>query len=421
VNAHRPSLSPLLEAAFPAPCVTDEEFTRLVALQRVIDSDIAPRAATVDATGRYPTESIAALKRSGFLAAMIPTELGGGGVSHRCSLEAQVRIAVADSSVAQIYKVHDELVREILVYCPDRLRPWLANEVVARATILGLAVAESGRTVADPLTTTATANSDGGYIIDGTKIYTTGAAEADYIAVWAWDQSAFTPDNPLTAMTLNLVSPNAPGVHVHRDWDALGQRGTDSGTIDFHQVASDPALHASVPGKAPLPHAAVRYQAGFAAVLIGLGIAALRDAARFVTERSRPWPSPASDDAPTSADSDPYVRRLIGELTADLAAAYQLTMACGDLLDGFEAGNVTRTELAVAIYSAKSTASRAAVRATGDIYALMGTRAAARFSGLDRYWRNARTLSLHDPVDWKHAEIGRHVLTGWDPPPGIYT
>jgi hypothetical protein len=27
---------------------------------------------------------------------------------------------------------------------------------------------------------------------------------------------------------------------------------------------------------------------------------------------------------------------------------------------------------------------------------------------------------LHDPVDWKHAEIGRHVLTGWEPPPGIY-
>ena len=39
---------------------------------------------------------------------------------------------------------------------------------------------------------------------------------------------------------------------------------------------------------------------------------------------------------------------------------------------------------------------------------------------MPRWWRNARTLSLHDPVDWKHAEIGQHVLTGWDPPPGIY-
>lgn len=51
----------------------------------------------------------------------------------------------------------------------------------------------------------------------------------------------------------------------------------------------------------------------------------------------------------------------------------------------------------------------------------MGTRSASRSTGFDRWWRNARTLSLHDPVDWKHEEIGRHVLTGWDPPPGIYT
>lgn len=51
----------------------------------------------------------------------------------------------------------------------------------------------------------------------------------------------------------------------------------------------------------------------------------------------------------------------------------------------------------------------------------MGTRPAARANGFDRFWRNARTLSMHDPLDWTHEEIGRHVLTGWDPPPGIYT
>ena len=95
-------------------------------------------------------------------------------------------------------------------------------------------------------------------------------------------------------------------------------------------------------------------------------------------------------------------------------------MATGDLLDAFERGEIDRTQLAVPIYAAKAVASRAAVRATSELFALMGTRAAARSVGFDRWWRNARTLSLHDPVDWKHAEIGQHVLTGWDPPPGIY-
>lgn len=117
-----------------------------------------------------------------------------------------------------------------------------------------------------------------------------------------------------------------------------------------------------------------------------------------------------------NAADDPYVRRLVGELSADLAAACALTLSTGDLLDSFERGEIDRTALALPVYAAKSAASRAGVRAANEIYALMGTRSASRKAGLDRYWRDARTLFLHDPVDWKHAEIGRHVLTGWDPP-----
>jgi alkylation response protein AidB-like acyl-CoA dehydrogenase len=205
-------------------------------------------------------------------------------------------------------------------------------------------------------------------------------------------------------------------VKVHRDWDALGQRATDSGTITFTKVRVEPGMRASLPGRAPLSYAPLRYQAGFAAVLIGIGIGALGATIPFVTSKSRPWPSAGVDNA---AD-DPYVRRLLGEMTADLAAAYAITLATGDLLDEADAGTIDRTSIAIPIYAAKAAASRAAMRATSECFALMGTRAAARKEGFDRFWRNARTLSLHDPVDWKHAEIGRHLLTGWDPPFGPY-
>jgi alkylation response protein AidB-like acyl-CoA dehydrogenase len=147
-------------------------------------------------------------------------------------------------------------------------------------------------------------------------------------------------------------------------------------------------------------------------VLVGIGVAALRAASKFVVQQSRPWPSGGVDNA---AD-DPYVRRLTGELAADLAAAYAITLATGDLLDAAERGEIERTR----VDAAKSAASRAAVRASSEIFALMGARSAARANGFDRFWRNARTISLHDPVDWKNAELGRHVLTGWDPPPGLY-
>jgi len=410
-------LPPLLGKVIPAATLGLAEGAVLLAMQTAVDSVVEPLAVEHDAAGRYPTRSIAALKDSGVLALAVPVEFGGLGASHRASLEAQLRLAIADSAVAQIFKVHDELVREIFVYCPPMLREPLAARIVDGRHIIGLAVAEAGARV-DASWNTTVVRDDDGYVLSGAKIYTTGAAEADEIAVWAFNPTvAGIDDNPLLGFQLTLVPGAAPGVTVHRDWDAVGQRATDSGTITFDGVQCLPAQRASEPGLAPLLQNAVRYQAGFAALLVGIGIGAMEAAVPFVNEKSRPWPSAQVD----SAADDPLVRRLCGELTAELAAAYHATMATADLLDAFERGEISRTELAVPIYAAKAVASRAALHATSEIYALMGTRAAARGNGFDRFWRNARTLSLHDPLEWKHEELGRHVLTSWDPPPGIYT
>ena len=45
----------------------------------------------------------------------------------------------------------------------------------------------------------------------------------------------------------------------------------------------------------------------------------------------------------------------------------------------------------------------------------------ARPLGLDRYWRNARVHTLHDPVDLKLRDIGRHLLDGVPPTPTPYS
>jgi alkylation response protein AidB-like acyl-CoA dehydrogenase len=410
-------LPPLLGAAFPPAGLSSEETEALLTLSNVAKTEIAPLAAENDRIGRYPTQSISALRRSGFLKSVLPRDLGGLGLSHRASMEAQLRLALADSSVAQLYKVHDEIVREILTYCPPALKPRLARAIVEDKAIIGLAVAESGRKVDDPMTTTATPRLGGGFTVTGKKIYTTAAAEADYIATWAYNAEApGVAENPLAGMQLNLIPPSTPGVTIHRDWDPIGQRATDSGTITFDHVETDPDWNATIPGQFSPPHASLRYQVGFCAIMIGSAIAALREAAGFVPAKSRPWPSAGVDNA---AD-DPLTRLKAGDLVADLAAAYVMMQRAADLLDAYERGEIDRTELAIPVYAAKVTAHKASLAAASEIYTLMGTRSVARSNGFDRHWRNIRVLSLHDPVAWKQAEIGRHVLTGWQPEPGLY-
>lgn len=400
----------------PADQFTDTEQQALDTLQDCIDGPIKESAVEHDRVGRYPTAAMAALKASGLLSAPLSADLGGMGIGHRCSLEMQMRIACADSAVAQLWKVHDELVREIMAYCPDFQRQRLADLINEEQHIVGLAVAEAGRTAVDPLKTTATEREDGGFVITGQKIYTTAAAEADQIATWAWNPAADISENPAMGMQLVLIPKDTPGVDIRRDWNALGQRATDSGSIGFDQVQCPPEWIGSVPGNAPLSHASLRYQAGFAAILCGIGFGALNAAMPYINERSRPW----AQAGVTAAIDDPMIQRTLGELASDLACAWMATARCGDLLDSFEKGDISRGQLALPISACKAAASRASMKASGTIHELMGTGSLSAQSDYDRWWRNARTLSLHDPLEWKHVELGRHLITGWEPEPGIY-
>ena len=244
----------------------------------------------------------------------------------------------------------------------------------------------------------------------------TGAAGADYIATWAYDTAQATAEDPLRGMQLFLIPRGTTGVSIHEDWDALGQRATDSGTVTFKQVRCEASWRSSVPGEAPLVHASLRYQAGFAAVLTGIGIGALEAAAPFVREQSRPWMAAGV----AAATEDPLLQLRAGEFAANLVAAYHTTMATAQRFDAFERGEISRGALAMPVSAAKVAAHHAALAATSGLHGLMGTRSVARKQAFDRFWRNARTLSLHDPVDYKARELGSHLFTGAYPQPGVY-
>lgn len=55
------------------------------------------------------------------------------------------------------------------------------------------------------------------------------------------------------------------------------------------------------------------------------------------------------------------------------------------------------------------------------VYAVTGSSSARSDVGLDLFWRNVRTHSLHDPVDYKRLEVGAHYLTGDVQPIALYT
>ena len=61
------------------------------------------------------------------------------------------------------------------------------------------------------------------------------------------------------------------------------------------------------------------------------------------------------------------------------------------------------------------------LRVAGGVFEVTGSRATERRVGLDRFWRDVRTHTLHDPVAYKEREVGRWVLLDETPEPTWYT
>ena len=76
--------------------------------------------------------------------------------------------------------------------------------------------------------------------------------------------------------------------------------------------------------------------------------------------------------------------------------------------------------MALAISEAKVVSARAALEITSRIFESMGASSTSSKYGFDRFWRNVRVHSLHDPLDYKVRDLGHWLLNGKAPTPSLY-
>jgi alkylation response protein AidB-like acyl-CoA dehydrogenase len=86
-----------------------------------------------------------------------------------------------------------------------------------------------------------------------------------------------------------------------------------------------------------------------------------------------------------------------------------------------EAGHVDRGLCSIHMMRSKATTVAAALEVTGQLHGLAGGRATSNKYRLDRFWRNARTLSVHDPIDAMIQQIGGFEIDGAPPAPSVGT
>jgi alkylation response protein AidB-like acyl-CoA dehydrogenase len=372
---------------------------------------LAASAVERDRAGGHAAPERELIRASGLLALTIPQESGGGGADWSTFYATLRRLAQADSALAHLYGFHHLQMATLLLYgTPTQQRDQFEATVTQRL-FWGNAL--------NPLDQRAVATeAEDGWIFNGPKSFASGSVGSDRLVVSAWHR-------PTQSLVIATTPTRRAGVRVRADWDAFGQKQTDSGTVDFERlaIAHDDVLVG--PGATHTPRMTLRplvSQLIMTNLYLGIAIGAFDEARVYTREQARPW----AGSGVTRAADDPIVQHRYGDLRLLIRAAEAVTDAAqlqletafarGDAIDTAQRG-----QLAVAIYEAKVLAHRAAMEVSSQFFELAGARATSQKLGLDRFWRNARVHTLHDPVDVKLRDIGRHALDGQLPEPGSYS
>ncbi|WP_420099266.1 acyl-CoA dehydrogenase family protein [Corynebacterium sp.] len=396
--------------------VTDDQLTEVFA---PVFARIAEDAAGRDSRRELPTEAVGLLRQAGFGTLRIPSDRGGFGASLRQTFSLLIDLAAADPNLTQALRVHFSTVEGLLA-AVDPSGPSAEPSVnpstvdaaeaglhaVVDGTLFGNAISERGVGAAERYRTTLTRRgTDGadtdGYVLNGTKYYSTGSLFADVIVV------AADRDGERVSVTVPVT---AEGVHQIDDWDGFGQRVTGSGTTVFDNVSVDgDAVTAGGYGTDGRTPETAFLQLFHLAALSGIVRRAADDARDQVARRERTY-SHAPADLPRE---DPLVQAVLGRVNAAAFAARATTLAVADLIeraaDGADA-HVDAAELAAA--EAQVALIPLVLDAVNELFETGGASLSSGALNLDRHWRNARTLAQHNPAVYKQQAIGKYALTG---------
>ncbi|MBB5917526.1 alkylation response protein AidB-like acyl-CoA dehydrogenase [Nocardia transvalensis] len=386
-----------------APSVTDAELDAVFA---PIYDRIAAGAVDREVDRALPYDEVAALRAAKFGALRVPAEFGGYGATVRQLFRQLIELAAAESNIPQALRVHFSFVEDQLLAAPGPVREhWL--RAAGGGTLVGNAITEPGVGAVDRYQTRITRDGDR-LLLNGIKYYSTGSLYADHIL------AAADRDGERVGV---LVDANAPGVRQHDDWEGFGQRLTASGTTEFTDVeVSEDRILGPGYGVAGPTYATAYLQLVQLAVLAGIAQRAERDAREWVSQRTRTY-THAVADLPRH---DPLVQQVIGRLSAAAFGARASVLAVADVLDTVLSGDPTDEKALVAAELAAAQAQLAVIGtvlpATSELFEVGGASVTSERLRLDRHWRNARTISVHNPAIFKARAIGDHLLNGTDLP-----
>ncbi|MFF0006437.1 acyl-CoA dehydrogenase family protein [Streptomyces tibetensis] len=371
--------------------------------------DLATDAVARDQAGKPPFDEVSRLRESGLLTLLVPAELGGGGVDWTRAYAVVREIAAADGAIGQLLGCHYFTSWSARFFADPALAARLERRSAAERWCWGGGLARQ-----EPALTLT--RDTRGYVLNGRQSYAAGVLVADRLAVRAVLAGTGEP-------VALVVDPALAGVVVDGDADPFGQRLAAGGSVEFDAVpiAADDVLGSLSADEDVLsPLTALVSPVGrllSAQLRLGMAEGVLAEAREYSRSGHSHW----HPDWPVGSPQDPQVLTAYGELTVLTRSASALADEArravqGGLDHGEDLTYEDYAEISVLVAMAEAAASKAAQESTARALDIIGARSASARLGFDRFWRNARTHTLYEPVAHRLQDVGDYFLNGAHPP-----
>jgi isovaleryl-CoA dehydrogenase len=363
-------------------------------VRRFASEQIAPFAASYDATNKFPRHLWPEMGALGLHGITVEEEFGGLGLGYLEHVVAMEEISRASASVGLSYGAHSNL-------CINQIRRWATPEqkrrylpkLISGEHVGSLAMSEAG-SGSDVVSMRLKAERRGDkYILNGTKFWITNAPEADVLVVYAKTDPNAGPKGITTFLIERLMK----GFSVSQKLDKMGMRGSDTAELVFQdcEVPASHVMGAEGQGVKILMSGLDYERAVLAGGPLGIMQACLDVVLPYVRERSQFGAPIGSFQLMQGKIADMYVA-----LNSARAYVYAVARAC----DG---GHTSRFDAAGAILLA----SENAVKTSLEAIQALGGAGYTKDWPVERFMRDAKLYDIGAGTnEIRRFLIGRELI-----------
>ncbi len=273
------------ETGLPLTVLAEDEQLFRESVLEFAEQRIRPLVREMDDHAVVPRALLDELFALGVMGIEVPDVFGGAGASFFHSVLAVEALSQVDPAIGVLVDVQNTLVVNALVR-------WGSDEVkhrylpaLASKTVGAYALSEAGSGSDAFAMTTRAVERDGGFALNGRKLWITNANEADLFIVFA----NVNPDAGYRGITAFLVERGAPGFTVGKKEDKLGIRASSTCELLFEDCL---VTRADVMGEVGKGYKVAietlnEGRIGIGAQMVGLTKGALDHAVRYTKERKQ--------------------------------------------------------------------------------------------------------------------------------------